>query len=184
MNRILLSTIATIAVVASTSTFTTPASATFTVCPQNAACSQTPDTPPAPPSVQYQPAPAPQYQPPQYQPVPQQYQPAPQYQPVPQYQPPPPVSPYVPRTANSCYVLVPYTARSYAGTTLNVRDMPRHDGIVGTILGELPNYAAVITIPTTTSTDDRGFDWVLVRDGVNNRVLGWVFRNYLVCDRL
>jgi hypothetical protein len=171
MNSIFVSTVVAIAALAST--FATPASATFTVCPQNAACSQTPDTPPAPPAVQYQPVPPPQYP----------YQPAPQYP----YQPPPAiiqapqVSPFVPRAANSCYVLVPYTAPSYAGTTLNVRDTPRHDGIVGTILGELPNYAPVITVPNTTSTDDRGFDWVLVRDGVNNRVLGWVFKKYLVC---
>jgi len=62
-----------------------------------------------------------------------------------------------------------------SGTPLNVRSAPE-----GTIVQTLINGFAVKIVETASS---RGKPWVYVARANNNEPLGWVFREYLNCDR-
>ena len=68
-----------------------------------------------------------------------------------------------------CYVNDP------TGTPLNVRAVPPRGEIVAT----LRNGQPVIT--SSEGRDAGGNIWVYIRNGEDDRPLGWVFRRYLAC---
>ena len=70
---------------------------------------------------------------------------------------------------NACRVMDP------SGTPLNVRTSP-----YGRIIGNLPNDMLVLIVDR--AVDRSGKPWVYVSKASDGKPVGWVFREYLLCD--